>query len=141
MILVSARNHPERFSQRHLAQERPLVLVWCIVVFSFAGILDSVDSIPFNIGNTWNDTFEKVMMAVVLAYSSLCIWVGYMIRSIIEVVNMKRVQSVTQQYVQQSNDSNEDEDQENPQEKTSTEEESKKKKSGLFGRLWTIGGE
>jgi hypothetical protein len=47
---------------------RPLVLVWCIVVFSFAGILDSVDSIPFNIGSTWNDTFEKVMMAVVLAY-------------------------------------------------------------------------
>lgn len=47
---------------------RPLVLVWCIVIFSFAGILDSVDSIPFNIGATWNDTFEKVMMAVVLAY-------------------------------------------------------------------------
>ena len=47
---------------------RPLVLVWCIVVFSFAGILDSVDSIPFNIGSTWNDTFEKVMMSVVLAY-------------------------------------------------------------------------
>ena len=47
---------------------RPLVLVWCIVVFSFAGILDSVESIPFNIGSTWNDTFEKVMMAVVLAY-------------------------------------------------------------------------
>jgi hypothetical protein len=47
---------------------RPLVLVWCIVVFSFAGILDSVESIPFNIGATWNDTFEKVMMAVVLAY-------------------------------------------------------------------------
>ncbi len=47
---------------------RPLVLVWCIVVFSFAGILDSVESIPFQINNTWNDTFEKVMMAVVLAY-------------------------------------------------------------------------
>ena len=47
---------------------RPLVLVWGIVVCSFAGILDSVESIPFNIGVTWNDTFEKVMMAVVLAY-------------------------------------------------------------------------
>ena len=47
---------------------RPLVLGWCIIVFSFAGILDSVESIPFNIGVTWNDTFEKVMMAVVLAY-------------------------------------------------------------------------
>ena len=47
---------------------RPLFLVWCIVIFSLAGILDSVESIPFNIGVTWNDTFEKVMMAVVLAY-------------------------------------------------------------------------
>ena len=47
---------------------RPLVLVWCIVVFSLAGLLDSVDTIPFHIGETWNDTFEKVMMAVVLAY-------------------------------------------------------------------------
>ena len=47
---------------------RPLVLVWCIVIFSLAGLLDSVSSIPFHIGETWNDTFEKVMMAVVLAY-------------------------------------------------------------------------
>ena len=42
--------------------------VWCIVVFSLAGILDSIESVPFHIGATWNDTFEKVMMAVVLAY-------------------------------------------------------------------------
>ena len=47
---------------------RPMVLVWCIVVFSLAGILDSIESVPFHIGATWNDTFEKVMMAVVLAY-------------------------------------------------------------------------
>ena len=47
---------------------RPLVLIWCIVVFSFAGILDSIESIPFVIHDNWNDTFEKVMMAVVLAY-------------------------------------------------------------------------
>ena len=47
---------------------RPLVLVWCIVIFSLAGILDSVESIPFQINSTWNDTFEKVMMAGVLAY-------------------------------------------------------------------------
>ena len=47
---------------------RPLVLVWCIVVFSFAGLLDSIDDVPFHIGELWNDTFEKVMMAVVLAY-------------------------------------------------------------------------
>ena len=47
---------------------RPLVLVWCIVVFSFAGILDSVNSIDFQINALWNDTFEKVMMAVVISY-------------------------------------------------------------------------
>lgn len=47
---------------------RPLVLIWCIVVFSFAGILDSVNSIDFTINSLWNDTFEKVMMSVVLAY-------------------------------------------------------------------------
>ncbi len=47
---------------------RPLVLIWCICIFSLAGILDSVKSIPFDISITWNDTFEKVMMAVVLAY-------------------------------------------------------------------------
>ena len=47
---------------------RPLVLVWCICIFSLAGILDSIENVPFNINETWNDTFEKVMMAVVLAY-------------------------------------------------------------------------
>ena len=47
---------------------RPLVLVWCICIFSLAGILDSVESIPFHINSLWNDTFEKVMMSVVLAY-------------------------------------------------------------------------
>jgi hypothetical protein len=47
---------------------RPMVLIWCIVVFSLAGILDSIESIPFHIGVTWNDTFEKVMMAVVISY-------------------------------------------------------------------------
>jgi hypothetical protein len=47
---------------------RPLVLVWCIVIFSLAGILDSVESIPFQINELWGSTFENVMMAVVLAY-------------------------------------------------------------------------
>ena len=50
------------------ANVRPMVLIWCIVVFSFAGIMDSVNSIDFQINALWNDTFEKVMMAVVLAY-------------------------------------------------------------------------
>ncbi|QDP52690.1 MAG: hypothetical protein GOVbin3171_51 [Prokaryotic dsDNA virus sp.] len=47
---------------------RPMVLIWCITIFSMAGILDSVETIPFQINALWNDTFEKVMMAVVLAY-------------------------------------------------------------------------
>ena len=66
---ISTRWKADAASDSWLSKNvRPLVLVWCIVVFSFAGILDSVDSIPFNIGTTWNDTFEKVMMAVILAY-------------------------------------------------------------------------
>ena len=50
------------------ANVRPMVLIWCIVVFSFAGILDSVNSVDFQINALWNDTFEKVMMAVVISY-------------------------------------------------------------------------
>ena len=47
---------------------RPLVLVWCIIIFSMAGILDSIETLPFHINELWNDTFEKIMMSVVLAY-------------------------------------------------------------------------
>lgn len=47
---------------------RPLVLIWCIVVFSFAGILDSIDSVGFTINALWNDTFEKIMMSTVISY-------------------------------------------------------------------------
>jgi hypothetical protein len=69
MAEVSTRWKADQMSDSWLSKNvRPLVLVWCIVVFSFAGILDSVESIPFHIGETWNDTFEKVMMSVVLAY-------------------------------------------------------------------------
>jgi len=66
---ITSRWQADSMSDSWLSKNvRPLVLVWCIVVFSFAGILDSIDTIPFNIHETWNDTFEKVMMAVVLAY-------------------------------------------------------------------------
>ena len=66
---ITSRWQADSISDSWLSKNvRPLVLVWCIVIFSLAGILVSVDSIPFNIGSTWNDTFEKVMMAVVLAY-------------------------------------------------------------------------
>ena len=38
------------------------------VAFSLAGILDSVTSINFQINSLWNDTFEKVMLAVVFSF-------------------------------------------------------------------------
>ena len=67
--LITSRWQADSMSDSWLSKNvRPLVLVWCIVVFSLAGILDSIESVPFHIGATWNDTFEKVMMAVVLAY-------------------------------------------------------------------------
>ena len=66
---ITSRWKADTMSDSWLSKNvRPLVLVWCIVVFSLAGILDSIDNVPFTIGATWNDTFEKVMMAVVLAY-------------------------------------------------------------------------
>ena len=66
---ITSRWEADSLSDSWLSKNvRPLVLVWCIVVFSLAGILDSIESVPFHIGATWNDTFEKVMMAVVLAY-------------------------------------------------------------------------
>ncbi len=66
---ISNRWKADSISDSWLSKNvRPLVLVWCITIFSLAGILDSVESIPFNINVTWNNTFENVMMAVVLAY-------------------------------------------------------------------------
>lgn len=66
---ITSRWQADSMSDSWLSKNvRPLVLVWCIVVFSFAGILDSVDAVAFTIHDTWNDTFEKVMMAVILAY-------------------------------------------------------------------------
>ena len=66
---ITSRWEADSISDSWLSKNvRPLVLVWCICIFSLAGILDSVESIPFHINSLWNDTFEKVMMAVVLAY-------------------------------------------------------------------------
>ena len=66
---ISTRWKADTASDSWLSKNvRPLILIWCICIFSLAGILDSVESIPFEIGEKWNDTFEKVMMAVVLAY-------------------------------------------------------------------------
>lgn len=69
MEAITARWDADAASDSWLSKNvRPMVLIWCIVVFSLAGILDSIESIPFHIGVTWNDTFEKVMMAVVISY-------------------------------------------------------------------------
>ena len=66
---ITSRWQADSMSDSWLSKNvRPLVLVWCIVIFSFAGILDSIEGIPFQINSLWNDTFEKVMMATVLAY-------------------------------------------------------------------------
>ena len=69
MEAITSRWDADSASDSWLSKNvRPMVLIWCIVVFSFAGILDSVETIPFVIHDNWNDTFEKVMMAVILAY-------------------------------------------------------------------------
>ena len=66
---ITSRWQADSMSDSWLSKNvRPLVLVWCICIFSLAGILDSIENVPFHINETWNDTFEKVMMAVVLAY-------------------------------------------------------------------------
>ena len=66
---ITSRWQADSISDSWLSKNvRPLVLVWCICIFSLAGILDSIEGLPFQINALWNDTFEKVMMAVVLAY-------------------------------------------------------------------------
>ena len=69
MEAITSRWEADSKSDSWLSKNvRPMVLIWCIVVFSFAGLFDSFETIPFVIHDNWNDTFEKVMMAVVLAY-------------------------------------------------------------------------
>ena len=69
MQMVTDRWKADQMSDSWLSKNvRPLVLVWCIIIFSVAGILDSIDSIPFHINENWNSTFENLMLSVVLAY-------------------------------------------------------------------------
>ena len=66
---ISNRWNADSISDSWLSKNvRPMILIWCIVVFTIAGIIDSVETIPFQISSLCNDTFENVMMAVVLAY-------------------------------------------------------------------------
>ena len=69
MQAITSRWEADSKSDSWLSKNvRPMVLIWCIVVFSIAGIFDSIETIPFAIHDNWNDTFEKVMMAVVISY-------------------------------------------------------------------------
>ena len=69
MQAITSRWEEDSKSDSWLSKNvRPMVLIWCIVVFSIAGIFDSIETIPFAIHDNWNDTFEKVMMSVILAY-------------------------------------------------------------------------
>ena len=69
IVAITSRWKADSMSDSWMSKNvRPLVLIWCIMVFSLAGILDSIETIPFNIHDNWNSTFENVMMAVVLAY-------------------------------------------------------------------------
>jgi hypothetical protein len=69
MQAITSRWEADSKSDSWLSKNvRPMVLIWCIVVFSIAGIFDSIETIPFAIHDNWNDTFEKVMMSVILAY-------------------------------------------------------------------------
>ena len=69
MEAITSRWEADQLSDSWLSKNvRPLVLIWCIVIFSLSGLLDSIDGVGFTINSLWNDTFEKVMMAVVLAY-------------------------------------------------------------------------
>ena len=62
MEAITARWNADSKSDSWLSKNvRPMVLIWCIVVFSFARILDSVETVPFVIHDNWNDTFEKVL--------------------------------------------------------------------------------
>jgi len=69
MEAITSRWKADQMSDSWLSKNvRPLVLIWCIIIFSLSGLLDSIDGVGFTINELWNDTFEKVMMAVVLAY-------------------------------------------------------------------------
>ena len=69
MEAITARWKSGQLSDSWLSKNvRPMVLIWCVVIFTLCGILDSIDGVGFTINPLWNDTFEKVMMTVVLAY-------------------------------------------------------------------------
>ena len=78
-LLIEAQETEEQeLTKRHQADAmsdswmsknvRPLVLVYCIVLFSIFGVLDSFDNVPFHINDNWIGTFKQVMTSVVAFY-------------------------------------------------------------------------
>ena len=66
---LTIRHQNDAMSDSWLSKNvRPLVLIWCIVIFSAFGILDAVDSVGFTISPEWIDTFKAVMQGVVGFY-------------------------------------------------------------------------
>ena len=66
---LTKRHHADAMSDSWMSKNvRPLVLVYCIVLFSIFGVLDSLTSIPFHINDNWIGTFKQVMTSVVAFY-------------------------------------------------------------------------
>ena len=66
---LTKRHEADAMSDSWLSKNvRPLVLIWCIVIFSIFGILDSVDQIAFTINKDWIETFRSVMNGVIAFY-------------------------------------------------------------------------
>ena len=66
---LTKRHQADAMSDSWLSKNvRPLVLIWCIVIFSVFGILDSVDDIAFTINKDWIETFRSVMNGVIAFY-------------------------------------------------------------------------
>ena len=66
---LTKRHEADAMSDSWLSKNvRPLVLMWCIVIFSGFGILDGVDDIRFTINEDWIATFRSVMNSVIAFY-------------------------------------------------------------------------
>ena len=66
---LTKRHEADAMSDSWLSKNvRPLVLIWCIVIFSGFGILDAIDGVPFTINADWIGTFRSVMNSVIAFY-------------------------------------------------------------------------
>lgn len=66
---LTKRHQADAMSDSWLSKNvRPWTLIWCIGIFSLAGILDSIETIPFHINDGWNVTFRQIMTSVIGFY-------------------------------------------------------------------------